>query len=80
MAKKIGKMSGLQFALSQILEEPQQADEFSAEDAFLEARQKDPKITLPSVRNKIIRMERDGLLTKRQIRRNGTIINLYSQA
>ena len=80
MAKKIGKMSGLQFALSQILDEPQREDEFSAEDAYLEARQSNPKITLSTIRQRLTRMEQSGSLTKRTIRHNGTTINLFSRA
>ena len=80
MAKKIGKMSGLQFALSQILDEPQREDEFSAEEAYLEARQKNPKITLSTIRQRLTRMEQGGSLTKRTIRHNGTTINLFSRA
>ena len=73
-------ISSLDFALSQILEEPKSADEFSAEDAYLEAREKNPKITLSGVRQKLMRMEQDGALKKRTMRHNGTTINLYSKA
>jgi hypothetical protein len=80
MAKKIGNISALEFALSHILDEPQREDEFSAEDAYLEARQKNPKITLSSVRQRLTRMEQNGSLKKRSVRHNGTIVNLFSKA
>ena len=73
-------ISSLDFALSQILEEPKSDDEFSAEDAYLEAREKNPKITLSGVRQKLMRMEQNGALKKRTMRHNGTTINLYSKA
>ena len=80
MAKKLGNLSSLQFALTQILEEPKSDDEFSAEDAYVEARQKNPKITLSGLRQRLMRMEQNGALKKRTVRHNGTTINLYSKA
>ena len=80
MAKKIGNLSSLEFALSQILDEPKRDDEFSAEDAYVEARRRNPKVTLASVRQRIMRMEQNGTLKKRAVRHNGTSINLYSKA
>ena len=73
-------MSSLDFALTQLVDEPQQPDEFSAEDAYVEARQKNPNITLSGVRQKLMRMEQNGALKKRTVRHNGTTINLYSKA
>jgi Fe2+ or Zn2+ uptake regulation protein len=73
-------LSALDFALSQLVDEPQHADEFSAEDAYVEARKKNPKLTLSSVRQKLMRMEQNGALKKRTMRHNGTTINLYSKA
>ena len=73
-------MSSLDFALTQLVDEPQQPDEFSADDAYVEARQKNPKITLSGVRQKLMRMEQNGALKKRTVRHNGTTINLYSKA
>lgn len=80
MAKKLGNLSSLQFALTQILEEPKSDDEFSAEDAYVEARQKNPKITISGLRQRLMRMEQNGALKKRTVRHNGTTINLYSKA
>jgi Fe2+ or Zn2+ uptake regulation protein len=73
-------ISSLDFALSQLVDEPQHADEFSAEDAYVEARKKNPKLTLSGVRQKLMRMEQNGALKKRTMRHNGTTINLYSKA
>lgn len=80
MAKKIGNLSSLQFALSQIVDEPQNPDEFSAEEFLTEGQKTDPTLTITIVRNRLIQMFRNGLLTKRQIRRNGKMINLYRKA
>jgi hypothetical protein len=80
MAKKIGNMSSLQFALSNIVDEPQKPDEFSINDFLDEAKKIDKNIVLSMVRARIIRMYNEGLLTKRQIRRNGTMVNLYTKA
>ena len=73
-------MSSLDFALTQLVEEPKSDDEFSAEDAYVEARQKNPKLTISGVRQKLMRMEQNGTLKKRTVRHNGTTINLYSKA
>ena len=80
MAKKIGNLSSLQFALSQIVDEPQNQDEFSAEEFLTEGQKTDSTLTITIVRNRLIQMFRNGLLTKRQIRRNGKMINLYRKA
>ena len=80
MAKKIGNLSSLQFALSQIVDDPQQPDEFSAEESLIEGLKADPSLTITIVRNRLIQMFRNGLLVKRQIRRDGKMINLYRKA
>ena len=80
MAKKLGKLSSLQFALSQIVDEPQKQDEFSVEEFLIEGQKTDRTLTITIVRNRLIQMFRNGLLTKRQIRRNGKMINLYRKA
>jgi hypothetical protein len=78
--KTTDAISSLDFALSQLVEEPQHADEFSSWEALVEAKKKNPQLTLTIVRQRLTRMEQAGLLTKRIVRRNGTIINLYSKA
>ena len=80
MAKKLGNLSSLQFALQQIVDEPQNDDEFSADEALVEAKKNDPNLTLSKIRQRLIRMEEAGLLIKRIVRRNGTTINLYRKA
>lgn len=80
MAKKIGNLSSLQFALQQIVDEPQKPDEFSAEEFLIEGMKADRTLTITIVRNRLTQMFRNGLLTKRQIRRNGKMINLYRKA
>lgn len=73
-------LSALDFALSQLVDEPQRADEFSVDEFFAEARQKDSTLTLNIARNRLQNMQTNGLLTKRRIRRNGTTINLFRKA
>jgi hypothetical protein len=80
MAKKIGNLSSLQFALSQLVDEPQQADEFSVMDFVDEAKKTDPKMTYNIARNRINSMRENKTLTKRSIRRNGKMINIYKKA
>ena len=80
MAKKIGNHNSLQFALAQLVDEPQHADEFSVDD-FVEAAQKtDPTMTLTIARNRLAQMYQRGLLTKRRIRRKNTLVNLFRKA
>jgi hypothetical protein len=77
MAKKIGNHNSLQFALAQLVDEPQHADEFSVDD-FVEAAQKaDPSMTLTIARNRLAQMFQNGQLKKRKIRRDGKTINLF---
>lgn len=80
MAKKIGSLSSLQFALSQIVDDPQQPDEFSADEFLIEGLKADSSLTITIVRNRLIQMFRNGLLVKRQIRRDGKMINLFRKA
>ena len=80
MAKKLGNLSSLQFALSQLVDEPQQDDEFSVMDFLDEAKKTDPKITYTIAKNRIGSMFENNILTKRRIRRNGTMVNLYKKA
>jgi len=78
--KTTDAISSLDFALSQLVDEPQRADEFSVDDFYAEARKKNSTLTLNIARNRLQNMQTNGLLTKRRIRRNGTTINLYSKA
>lgn len=80
MAKKIGNLSSLQFALSQILDEPQQADEFTVDQFLASAREQDPSMTPNKARCRLVALHNNGLLEKRHIRRNGKIMNLYRKA
>ena len=73
-------LSALDFALSQLVDEPQRADEFSVDEFFAEAKKKDKTVTSCIVRNRLQNMQQNGLLSKRRIRRNGTMINLYRKA
>jgi hypothetical protein len=73
-------ISSLDFALSQLVDEPQRADEFSVDEFFAEAKKKDKTVTSCIVRNRLQNMQQNGLLSKRRIRRNGTMINLYRKA
>jgi hypothetical protein len=80
MAKKIGNLNSLEFALSQLVDEPQHADEFSVDEFLAKAQKKDPTMTISIARNRIQCMHQNGLLTKRLIRRNGAMMNLFRKA
>lgn len=80
MAKKIGNLSSLQFALSQILDEPQQADEFTLDQFLVSAQEKDKSMTQNKARHRLISLCNNGSFEKRQIRKDGRIINLYRKA
>ena len=80
MAKKLGNLSSLQFALSEILDEPQQADEFTTDQFFASAREQDPSMTINTARCRLVALHNKGLLEKRHVRRNGKVTNLYRKA
>lgn len=80
MAKKIGNHNSLQFALSQLVDEPQRDDEFSVDDFVAAAQLADPTMTVTIARNRLAQMHQRGLLTKRRIRRKNTIVNLFKKA
>jgi len=80
MAKKLGNLSSLQFALQEIIDQPQQADEFSVDDFLAEAKATDPGMTIVIARNRLQHMSERGLLKKRLVRRNGSMINLFRKA
>ena len=80
MAKKIGNHNSLQFALAQLVDEPQRPDEFSVDDFMAEAQKTDPTMTLTIARNRLAQMYQKGLLIKRRIRRNNSIVNLFKKA
>jgi hypothetical protein len=75
MAKAIGKLSGLEWALAQTLEQPQQPDEFTSED-FAQSTGR----TIASARSLLNRMCHDGKLTKRYITVRGNKTCIFAKA
>jgi hypothetical protein len=72
-------LSALDFALSQLVDEPQRADEFSSNEFFEQALKKEPTITFATAAYRIKRMVSQGALIARKTRINGKVANLYSK-
>lgn len=79
MAKKIGNISALEFALSQIVDEPQRPDEFSSNEFYERAIKKEPTITFAMAAYRLKSMVNEGSLIARKIRIKGKLANLYSR-
>jgi hypothetical protein len=73
-------ISSLDFALSQLVDEPQRADEFSSHEFFERALKKEPSITFAMAAYRLKRMVSQGTLIARKTRINGKVANLYSKA
>ena len=80
MAKKIGNLNALEFALSQLIDEPQADDEFTADEFIAAAKEDNQKSSTGALRHRIRRMCENGLLKKRMVRINGHLTNLYTKA
>jgi response regulator of citrate/malate metabolism len=68
-------LSGLEWALAQSIDEPQQPEEFTAED-FAKAG----GVTMDSAKARLARMVRQGLLAKRIVCLRGRRTGLYRRA
>lgn len=79
MAKKIGNLNSLEFALSQLVDEPQRPDEFSSNEFYERAIKKEPTITFAMAAYRLKTMVSEGSLIVRKTRINGKQANLYSR-
>lgn len=75
MAKKIGNLSSLQWALSQTFHEPQAEDEFTAEQFAIAG-----KVALAQAGNRLAWMVSSGKLTKRKVLIDGRRRNVFRKA
>ena len=80
MAKKIGNLSSLQFALEHLVDRPLGENEFVFDDFYSEAIMLDPKLTRDQAQNRIRKMLEKGQLVCRKVRNNGKQANAYSKA
>jgi len=68
-------LTGLEWAINQMIEEPKKPDEFTAEEFAIAAN-----IRIATARNKLDHSFNSGILTKRKILVNGRMLNLFSKA
>jgi hypothetical protein len=76
MSKKIGTISGLEWALEQLTEKPIQPDEFTAKMLF----EGQTNRTIAGCRSLLQRQSESGLLTSRKILINGAYERVYKKA
>jgi hypothetical protein len=79
MAKKIGNLNSLHFALSKLIDEPMREDEFTCADFYAEAIKIDPALTKTQAQNRIRGMLANGELVCRKVRHNGKQANAYTK-
>jgi hypothetical protein len=79
MAKKIGNLNSLQFALSKLIDEPMREDEFTCADFYSEALKIDPNLTKTQAQNRIRGALANGELVCRKVRHNGKQANAYTK-
>jgi hypothetical protein len=68
-------LTGLEWAIAQTVQEPKQADEFTAEEFALASN-----LEIGQARNRLDRMTDRGELSKRKILLNGKHKNLFKKA
>lgn len=77
MAKKIGNLSSLQFALSQLSADQQRDDEFSVGDFIDNLADQGEAVSVSSATSRLNTLITKGLLVKRKARMRGRMMNLY---
>lgn len=70
-------ITGIDWALAELIQKPQQPDEFSAQEFFQASKKNDDTLTLEIIRNKLARMVRQGQLVTRKAALAGRQANLY---
>lgn len=80
MAKKLGNLDSLQFALSSLIDQPIREDEFTADCFYNEAVKIEPNLRMSQAQNRLRAMLANGQLICRKIRYNGKSCNAYSKA
>lgn len=77
MAKKIGNLSSLQFALAELSADEKRDDEFSLKDFIDNLASQGEMISSSSATSRLDTLITKGLLVKRKARMNGRMANLY---
>ena len=82
MSKKIGTMTGLQWALASVAEKdaPPGPDEFTTVQVYEAHKANGGVCNYNGIRNILDRDKRAGKITARKGRVNGTICNIYKRA
>ncbi len=80
MAKKIGNLNSLEFALSQLATDEKREDEFSIDDFIQSLAAQGEAVSTSSAVSRLNTLLTKGLLKKRKVRFGGRTINLFSKA
>lgn len=79
MAKKIGNLNALEFALSQLATDEKREDEFSVDEFIQSLAAQGEVVSVSSAVGRLNTLLTKGLLKKRKARMNGRVVNLYSK-
>jgi len=79
MAKKIGNLSSLQYALAELSADEKRDDEFSVDDFIRSLAAQGESVSVSSATSRLNTLITKGLLVKRKARMNGRTMNLYSK-
>jgi hypothetical protein len=79
MAKKIGNLSALQYALAELSADEKRDDEFSVDDFIRSLAAQGEPISVSSATSRLSTLITKGMLIKRKARVDGRVMNLYSK-
>jgi len=79
MAKKIGNLSALQYALAKLSTDEKRDDEFSVDDFIRSLAAQGEPVSVSSATSRLSTLITKGMLIKRKARVDGRMMNLYSK-
>ncbi len=79
MAKKIGNLSALQYALAKLSTDEKRDDEFSVDDFIRSLAAQGESVSVSSATSRLSTLITKGILIKRKARVDGRMMNLYSK-
>jgi hypothetical protein len=79
MAKKIGNLSALQYALAKLSTDEKRDDEFSVDDFIRSLAAQGEPVSVSSATSRLSTLITKGMLVKRKARVDGRMMNLYSK-
>lgn len=79
MAKKIGNLSALQYALAKLSTDEKRDDEFSVDDFIRSLAAQGEPVSVSSATSRLSTLITKGILIKRKARVDGRMMNLYSK-